>query len=383
MQAIAVPTPRMGEMIRPFQGIRSWRNAGNGFLVVEIHYTADPNRRGDWKAKAAPKYGGPKSWRWRKEQEIDWTAKSGHLIFLNWDDGVHIPHLAFDPPEHWPRWLLIDPGWTNPTSMIWIAVDTDTPHNEWGYQPVHVYREFYERRRSPKDVAFFAHEMSRMQNRNGQQILEQIEQVIVDPGAKQEHQSAAPEKVDANAETVFSKFSDEILEIGWDVPVDTGNNHKAEAIVETVERLANYWVSHDGVPLYDDDDNYRPAEEHEILEGAFLAAPTLFVHPTCVHTIQEMRKYVWADWASTEVQSRRNDPEKPVDKDDHCVTNLIRFTNELRRLRGDVGDTLIEGLEDLDEFTSRFRSRDVTTVEEVEKQHHAGLARRHRRRRTG
>ena len=383
MQKIAVPTPRSGEMIRPFTGIRSWKNAGNQFLVIEVHYTADPARRDDWKHLAAPKYGGLKSWRWRKEQEIDWTAKSGRLIFVNWDDDAHVPHAAFDPPPHWPRWIMLDPGWTNPTSMLWIAVDMDIEPNAWGYRPIHIYREFYERRRTAADVAFFAHEMSSPTARTGQRALENVEQIIVDPGAKQEHQSAAsPEKVDASAETVFGLFEEAVLEIGWDVPVDTGSNHKNEAIVEIIARLANYWVNFEGVPLYDEDDQYRQPKDSEILNGAYLAAPTLFVHPTCVNTIREMRKYVWSEWASADVQSRRNEQEKPIDKDDHSVTNLIRFINLMRELRGDTGDAIVEGLIDMDAFGSRFVRARVESASDIEQRVHEGRAGRYRKKMT-
>ena len=378
---VPVAIPRSGEMLRPMPGIRSWKNAGNGFSVVEIHYTADPDRRGEWRYVASPKYGGLKSWRWRKEQEIDWSAKSGKLIFVNFDQDVHVPSIAFDPPAHWPRWIMLDPGWTNPTSMLWVAVDIDTEPNAWGYRPVHVYKEFYRRRHSSEAVAWIAHEMSSPADRNGTPQMEKIEEIIVDPGAKQEHQSAAaPEKVDDSAETVFSKFSEAILDIGWDVPIVTGNNHKSESLVEMVQRFANYYVSFEGIPLYDENDEFRDPTDDEILEGAYLAEPTLFIHPTCIHTIEECRKYVWAEWASGEVRTRRNEHEKPIDKDDHSITNIIRFMNELRKLRGDTGDELAEGLTDLESFQSRFKMRKVKTADDVAMEAHKGAAARHRKR---
>jgi len=378
---VPVPTPRQGEMIRPMPGIRAWRNAGNQFLVVEVHYTADPARRGDWRLKAAPKYGGLRSWRWRKEQEIDWTARSGRLVFENWDEKLHVPRLAFPIPEHWPRWLLVDPGWTNPTSVLWAAVDIDTDPSPWGYLPVHVYREFYERRRNAHAIAHFMHDMSSPPGRNGERALETIEEVIVDPQAKQEHQSASsPEQTDEGAENVLDQLEEAVLALGWDVPVRTGNNHKEEAIVEMIARLANYWVDHNGVPLYDETDSYRRPTDEEILEGAYLARPTLFVHPTCPHTILEMRKYVWAVWASADVSARRNEPEKPMDKDDHSITNLIRFVNELRRLRGDTGDVADPELRDLEAFAPRVTRRQVVPADEVARRAHEQRAARYRRR---
>jgi len=378
---IPVTAPRVGELISPMPGVRAWHNAGNGFVVVEVHYTADPARRGDWKYRASPKYGGLKSWRWRKEQEIEWDAKAGKLVFEQYDPDSNELNLAFDPPAHWPRWILIDPGWTNPTSMLWVAVDVDSKPNHWGFLPVHVYREFYQRRRSAKDVAWYAHELSSVTDRDGNQYLENVESIIVDPGAKQEHQSAAsPEKVDDSAETVFEQLTAHIEDLGWGIPVVTGNNHKNESIVEMIVRIANYWVDHNGVPLYDSDDNYRPASEEEILEGAWQTEPTLVFHPTVPNTIREVKNYAWGEWASSEVRGRRNEQEKPVDKDDHSVTNLIRFVNEMRLLRGDVGDSEKEGLIDLEQFTSRHTVGVMKTADEIAQEHHANIAGRFRQR---
>lgn len=377
---LPVPTPRAGEQIRPMEGIRAWHNANNGFVVAEVHYTADPARRGDWRDRASPKYGGIKSWRWQKEQEINWKAKAGKLIFENWDQDVHVLDIAFTPPARWPRWILVDPGWTNPTSILWVAVDIDSKPNPWGFRPIHVYQEFYQRRRSAQDLAWHAHEMSSPTNPLGVRELDVIEEIILDPGAKQEHQSAAaPEKVDESAATVYDKFAEEVGELGWNVPIKTGNNHKQEAIVELIMRLANYWVTADGVALYDSDDNFRKATDEEILEGAFEAEPTIFFHPTCPHTIREMRQYVWAEWASSEVRDRRNEQEKPVDKDDHSVTNLIRFVNELRRLRGEEGDGLVDGLVDLDDFTPRRELVVVEDPDEIAHRYHERRAARYRK----
>lgn len=361
------------------EGLRVWHNAGNGFLVIETHYTADPARRGDWKYRASPKYGGLSSWRWRKEQEIDWHARAGKLVFDNFDLDLHELTVAFEPPPHWPRWILVDPGWTNPTSVVWVAVDVDSDPSPAGYRPVHVYREFYERRRGAKDVAWYAHEMSSPTNLLGERELEAVEQIIVDPGAKQEHQSAAsPEKVDEGAEHVFEQLQEAILELGWDVPVVTGNNHKNESIVEIVERLAGYWVNHEGIPLYDDTDSFRPATDEEILAGAHVVEPTLFFHPCCKQTVREMQRYTWAEWASSEVRNRRNAPEKPVDKDDHSITNLIRFMNELRRLRGADDEVDLASTVDLDAFESRFDRVEIRSADEVAHAYHEGRARRFR-----
>lgn len=379
---VPVPDPDPGQVLQPMPGVRLWRNAANEFLVAEIHYTADPHRRGKWKHKAAPKYGGLNSWRWRKEQEIEWDAMAGRLVFEQWEDRIHVID-PFEPPEHWPRWVLFDPGWTNPASILWVAVDVDAEPNTYGFLPIHVYREIYETRRSSYDLARMTESGSWSWTAEGERIREKVEEIIVDPGAKQEHQSAAsPENVDEGAGTVFDQFRTQIHQAGWDVRVKTGNNHKSEAIVEMVQRLGNFWVDGEGVALHDENDNYREPTEEEILDGAHLFQPTLFVHGSCPATAHEMKIYRWRDWSSAEVRERRNDPEKPVDKDDHSVTNLIRFMNELRDLRGSTGSAAEDDLEDLDQFQSRFERTPPKPADEVQEEYHKNIARRFKQRRT-
>lgn len=361
-------------------GLRAWRNPQNEFVVARTHYTADPRRRGDWRKREAPAYGGLRSWRWRKEQEIDWHAQAGRKVFENWDDTVHLLNEGFVPPEHWPKWLLIDPGWTNPTAMNWVAVDVDSEPDEFGFLPVHVYREFYRPKYKSQELAMIAFESSKRISPEGHETMERIEEIIMDPSAKQEHQSAmssTPDHVDDHAATVFDEFRHKIEEMGWDAPVATGNNHKQTPIEELVARLGNYWVDHEGIPLYDENDNSRLPTEEELLDGAFLVVPTFFIHPGCTKTAHEMALYRWRDWASNEVAERRNDPENPVDKDDHAITNLIRLLNHLREFRGSLGE-LDPGF-DLKRFDSRFEHVDVRDADQILEEQHSRIIARYRK----
>lgn len=365
-----LPLPRRGETIAPMPGVTAWRNAMNGFLVVRIHYTADPARRGDWKYKASGKYGGLKSWRWRKEQEIDWQATSGRLVFETWNPEIHVLR-PFVIPDHWPKWIMFDPGWTNPSAINWIAVDVDAEPNLYGFLPIHVYREFYRSKHSAEACANIAHSWSMPDGEN----LEWIEEIVVDPAARQEHQSAAgdPEHVGARAATVLEQFENRIRALGWDVPVETGNNDKGPAIEELIARLGGFWVDADGMILYDEDDNFREPTLEELAAGAEEVQPTLFFHETCLNGPQEMAKYKWKDWASAQVALRHNAPESPVDKDDHVITNLIRFANRLRELRGD--DEI-----DLSDFDRRARPTDWKPISKQMEEYHRQMAARYRKR---
>ena len=366
-----IPLPRPGETITPMPGLQVWRNPGNGFLVIRTHYTADPARRGDWKYRASPKYGGLNSWRWQKEQEINWDATSGRLVFEMWNVETHLIR-PFVIPEHWPRWILFDPAWTNPASLVWVAVDVDAEPNMLGYLPVHVYREFYRSKHSARACAKIAYDWSL---RSDGQSLEWIEEIIVDPAAKQEHQGAAgdPENVNVRAATVLEQFEEQIRDLGWDVPVETGNNDKGPAIEEMIERLGCYWVDADGIPLYDEDDNFREPTLAELADGATRVPPTLFFHQTVVDGAREMAKYKWKDWASAQVAERHNAPETPVDKDDHTITNLIRFMNRLREFRP-------EGGVDLQEFQGRRKPREWKPIDQAARERHERAAARYRKR---
>jgi hypothetical protein len=268
---------------------------------------------------------------------------------------------------------MVDPGWTNPTSVLWTAIDVDTPPNAFGFHPVHVYREFYKARHTAASIAVICRDWSLA---GDARTLEWVEAIVLDPMAKQEHQGAQDgELVSEAAETFHSKFTARLESLGWTVPVETGNNLKDAAIEELIARLANFWML-DDVPLYDPDNRFREPSLEELAAGAAYVAPTLLIHAGCVNTANEMRRYRFRDWSAGEVAERHNAPERPVDKDDHSVTNLIRLTNLLRGARLDGGN-------DLSDFTPRRRPRSWRpSDEEILRREHEGVPHRHRHRST-
>lgn len=349
LDVLGLRLPQSGETAEPMEGIKAWRNKGNGFLIIEVRYTAMPRKRGDYKYRESAKYGGIKSWKWQKEMEINWEAQAGKLVFENWEDRVHCIR-PFAIPAHWPRWVLIDPGWTNPMSILWAAVDVDTPANDFGFHPVHIYREFYKAKYTATFAATLTSDWSKtaVDLRTGDPTWEWIEAIVLDPMAKQEHQSAQDgENVNEAAETFLTKFTAGIEAQGWTVPIDTGNNLKDAAIEEIITRLGCFWTLND-LPLFAEDGTLREPTLEELADGAEKVDPTLFVHLGCDDTAKEMRGYRFRDWASGDVRERHNEQERPVDKDDHSVTNIIRFINLLQRGRAENGA-------DLSAFTPRHR----------------------------
>ena len=60
------------------QGVEKWSR--NGWTTLKIHFTADPNKRGDWAEKHR---GGYSSQAWAQEQEVDFTIQPGTPIFCD------------------------------------------------------------------------------------------------------------------------------------------------------------------------------------------------------------------------------------------------------------------------------------------------------------
>jgi len=61
------------------QGYRIWKNKGNGFTCMSLHYTADPSKRSEeWKQKA--KYGMDQK-TWNTEMELSWETYAGEGVY--------------------------------------------------------------------------------------------------------------------------------------------------------------------------------------------------------------------------------------------------------------------------------------------------------------
>lgn len=72
-----------GGEVRPekiCEGVRRWML--NGWCTLNVHYSADPNKRGDWAKKAREGYS---TQAWAQEQEIDFTIQPGDPVFCDTD----------------------------------------------------------------------------------------------------------------------------------------------------------------------------------------------------------------------------------------------------------------------------------------------------------
>lgn len=105
------------------QGMLSWRNQKNGFLVVVCHYTADPRKRNDdWYTDACRNL---REDQIERELEINFDSKAGAKAFpyLEYNES----HFRQDPPypipANWEIVVGLDYGSRNATSVHWYAVD--------------------------------------------------------------------------------------------------------------------------------------------------------------------------------------------------------------------------------------------------------------------
>ena len=121
------------------------KNTPSGFCVVRLHYTADPLKATpEWKEEA--KKGFKHEDRWNKEYEIDFTALGGTKVYPGLEEKEKEIFIApFEIPEHWRKYVGLDPGVRNPTSCHFYAVD------EQGN--VYAYWELYEKEIHYKDLA--------------------------------------------------------------------------------------------------------------------------------------------------------------------------------------------------------------------------------------
>ena len=114
-----IPPTETGELAT---GLKFHRNVRNKFLVLLLHYTADPLKRTTtWKTKA--REGVLLESDWQQEYELNWTVRSGTLALplLHQHETV-IVISPFVIPEHWPRYVFSDYGIRHPYAHTMIAV---------------------------------------------------------------------------------------------------------------------------------------------------------------------------------------------------------------------------------------------------------------------
>jgi len=105
------------------KGLKLWKNPKNRFTVAMLHYTADPIKDPDREGKEWYKNekSGTLKATWLKEYEIDFTTKSGKLIFgsefCDFNQSIHFIN-SFELPEPYELLLSLDFGQRHPTAAL-------------------------------------------------------------------------------------------------------------------------------------------------------------------------------------------------------------------------------------------------------------------------
>lgn len=108
------------------------RRTEQGHPVIRLHYQADPTMQGERLEKERARY--TSQTKWNQEMEIDWEAKSGALVYPEFQQTIHvIPHE--DIPQSGTLLMGIDPHPRTPHAFLWVLID------EWS--DWYVYRELW------------------------------------------------------------------------------------------------------------------------------------------------------------------------------------------------------------------------------------------------
>lgn len=121
-------------------GLTAWE-CRNGATVVQLHYSADPEKTKDWAERAAKSFpGGIEGAQWQQEMEIEAEAKFGARVYPDVTDATHVIDDIEIPPDDL-KWRVIDPGYHDPLCCLWIAWTKDPKTGDKRYV---VYREHYQ-----------------------------------------------------------------------------------------------------------------------------------------------------------------------------------------------------------------------------------------------
>jgi len=105
-------------MKKEFKGIETRKNK-NGFVVVSVHYTANPDKDEEFISNSRKGYPVNK---WNREMELDFSSGEGDPVYHTFDVDIHTAWLKFNPKYEVIRgW---DFGRKRP-ACIWIQDDKD------------------------------------------------------------------------------------------------------------------------------------------------------------------------------------------------------------------------------------------------------------------
>lgn len=204
-------------------------------------------------------------------------------IWKEWDRDVHtfdrmekwpadrkkmVP-VAGQPPNHWPRCLIVDPHDRNPHALLWVAMDETG--ESW------FYREAYLAEYTIEQVCEYIKKVEI-------ETREKVQLRIIDP-------NFGPKKYANTGNTVRDEFEQASRKINFPLRFTFGDDHKEIGRKRVSEML-----------------RYNPAKPLGLLNH-----PMWHVASDLKNTIYQVEHYVWDEFR----EGDRNPKEKPKDMNDH------------------------------------------------------------------
>ena len=277
------------ELIR---GLKVWKNPNNKFTVAMLHYTADetkdPERNGkEWFENEQL---GTLKATWLKEYEIDFSTKSGKLIFgpefCDFDQSIHFIN-SFELPEPYELLIALDFGQRHPTAALVGAWTTDNV--------LYIIDEYWKPAvpsvSSKEMFEQFAYLIDPYNKLEGKTLSQRRDMAIatftervIDPSTTPKNRT----KIKEGEEIPYSVIED-FWDHGWDFmpadnDVDAGITRMREYFQLNAEGKSHFYIFKD----------------------------------KCPHLCSEILNYRYQEL--TEIQHKtRADSEKPIKKNDDCL----------------------------------------------------------------
>lgn len=105
------------------------RRTPQGYLIGRVHFSSDPAKDAAWAEGRRRR--SPNEETYRMEYEIDFYARSGALMYPEFEEG-HVVCPPFTIPHEWTRYMGCDPHKRRPHFFLWMAVDPFGDH--WYYR---------------------------------------------------------------------------------------------------------------------------------------------------------------------------------------------------------------------------------------------------------
>jgi hypothetical protein len=275
------------------KGLKVWENPNNRFTVAMLHYSADPTKdpeREGAKWYENEKLGTPKA-TWLKEYEIDFSTKSGKLVFgsdfCDFDKNIHFIN-SFELPEPYDLILGLDFGQRNPTYALVAAITMNGT--------IYIIDEYY----NPALPSVSSKEMFKkfdylMGNQiEGKSIREKriiantaFSLKVIDPSTSAKNRS----KIRHGEEIQYSVL-EEFEDHGWDFELAQND------VLSGITRIREYLQL----------DSNKEAHLY-------------FFKDKCPNLCHEFTNYKYREF-SKHIKRERNQSEEPVKKDDHAVDAL-------------------------------------------------------------